>query len=168
MRFSLKTLILVSTWIAWFCGAVVGANPLVALSFIVCQYMLLAASIAVVVVNVGSQRFFATCFAMGFLSWFLFLASERQFADMQTFRSTLPGSTLQTASIWIADFKSFTDEQAKYHHYQNVGAVVRAATGTICGLLANISGLFFLSISLPSKSESQKKSEASGDDQASH
>lgn len=136
MQFSLKAMILVSTWVAWLVAAIASTHPLLVESFVVGQYLLVGVAFSVACFSNSNYRVLAGCFAAGFAAWLLYLFVENQFANSQTFRGTIPGARIHAVSAWLSDLKTFPSNSAKYKYILELGAIVRATMGILCGVLA--------------------------------
>lgn len=133
MRFSLKALLLISTWAAWLFGTLNFGHDWLVLPFVLTQYLLLAICLTLAVVASGRIRLLAVCFASGFIAWHLHLAVESLSTDMSMHRYSVSGSAVDKIGDWICKSNSIPDAKTNIEHYKMVATIVRAALGTISG-----------------------------------
>ncbi len=146
MHFSLKAIFLVTTWCIWFVAAIVVEHRILPISFILGQFILLAANIAVALYSPVKERFAATCFVCGFLTYWVLLAVEAYFGNPAGFRHSLFGQQFEEISIWFVDLVRFGNARDKLYHYQQVNAVLRVTLAVICGVLTYVVAASWLAL----------------------
>ncbi len=138
MTISLKSLLFLVTWSAWLIGSLI-APGLVSDAFSIAQFFLFASAATLAFTSTGKLRLLGASFAMGFLSWFLYLMADNAFCDAQLYRGTPSGLRICELTRIVVDDHTFvprTHEESMQHvlHLQQAEGVIRTALGTALGI----------------------------------
>ena len=135
MRFSLKLLLAVTTWLALLTAALILDSPVPSELFIWGQMFVVAVGIASVATCERRQSIAWKCFLAGFLTCYALFVLERHFNSERPHRQTLIGARLESVASWVASRGEYPHPFARGRREAWIQDVLRYAVCGATGLL---------------------------------